>query len=64
MKNDKKFRVLLVDDHAIMREGLAELINREKDLVVCAEAHDATSALDIFSQPPDIAQWWTSPSTE
>ena len=35
-----KKRILLVDDHPVVREGLAESINREGDLMVCAEADD------------------------
>jgi hypothetical protein len=32
-----KRRILLVDDHPIVRQGLVELINRQKNLVVCGE---------------------------
>src|ERR1700747_1995189 len=45
-----KKRVLLVDDHPIVRQGLAESINRESDLVVCAEADDRHEALRIIDQ--------------
>src|SRR6266567_7439622 len=38
-------RVLLVDDHAVVRYGIAQLINREPDLVVCGEEEDASKAL-------------------
>src|SRR5215469_10884446 len=38
-------RVLLVDDHPVVREGLAESINRESDLTVCAQAEDHQGAL-------------------
>lgn len=49
-------KVLLVDDHPIVRERLAELINDEPDLVVCGEADDAQSTLAaIKRQPPDVA---------
>jgi len=37
--------VLLVDDHPVVREGLAESINRESDLTVCAQAEDHQGAL-------------------
>jgi len=41
----KTTRVLLVDDHPVVREGLAESINRESDLSVCAQAEDHQGAL-------------------
>ncbi|HXC35251.1 MAG TPA: response regulator transcription factor, partial [Candidatus Acidoferrales bacterium] len=42
---DKK-RILIVDDHPMMRQGLAQLIGAEPDLAVCGEAEDAGRALD------------------
>ena len=42
----KKSRVFVVDDHPIVRQGLALLINREVDLTVCGEAEDAQTAVD------------------
>lgn len=51
----KKSRVLVVDDHPIVRQGLALLINREPDLTVCGEAEDAQAALDVIPTcRPDI----------
>jgi DNA-binding NarL/FixJ family response regulator len=40
-----KIRVLLVDDHPIVRKGLGQLINQESGWEVCGEAEDATAAL-------------------
>ena len=40
-------RLLIVDDHPMMRTGLAQLIDNETDLEVCAEADNAGQALDI-----------------
>ncbi len=52
----KKVRILLVDDHPIMRGGLAELINLEKDLVVCAEADSIQTALELIKRhEPHVA---------
>jgi DNA-binding NarL/FixJ family response regulator len=45
-KGRKRTRILLVDDHPMVRERLAEIINRESDLEVCAEAEDRYLALD------------------
>lgn len=42
---DGKTRVLLVDDHAVVRFGIAQLINREPDLTVCGEEEDASRAM-------------------
>src|SRR5271154_5616926 len=51
----KKFRVLLVDDHPIVRQGLALLIDREADLSVCGEADGAHSAFHAMETlRPDI----------
>jgi DNA-binding NarL/FixJ family response regulator len=41
----KRTRILLVDDHPLVRERLAEIINRETDLMVCGEAEDRHEAL-------------------
>jgi DNA-binding NarL/FixJ family response regulator len=50
-----KSRVFLVDDHAIVRDGLASLINREPDLMVCGDAEEARSAIQrIEALQPDI----------
>src|SRR5262249_31191629 len=44
-----------VDDHPIVRQGLAQLINQEPDLAVCGHAEDANGALNsIATHKPDI----------
>ena len=45
-----KTKVIIVDDHPIIRQGLAELINHEQDLVVCGYAEDAHEALGIIKE--------------
>lgn len=51
----KKCRVLLVDDHPIVRQGLGLLIDREPDLSVCGEADSAHSAFHaITTLRPDL----------
>jgi DNA-binding NarL/FixJ family response regulator len=48
--------VLVIDDHPIVRERLAELINQESDLVVCGEAEDSHQARKAVAElQPDIA---------
>jgi DNA-binding NarL/FixJ family response regulator len=49
-------RVLLADDHAIVREGLRALLTREADIQVVAEAGDGREALRLSQQArPDVA---------
>ena len=38
-------RILLVDDHPVLRQGLVAMIEREEDMVVCAEAETAEEAM-------------------
>ena len=48
--------MLLVDDHPIVRQGMAQLINREPDLAVCGEADSAHAALALLKIiTPDVA---------
>jgi DNA-binding NarL/FixJ family response regulator len=50
-----KRRILVVDDHPIVRQGLALLINREEDLVVCGDAEEASGAMYLLtSARPDV----------
>ena len=50
------YRVLIVDDHPIVREGLDRLLSREEDLLVCGQAEDAPQALELLeSVRPDLA---------
>jgi DNA-binding NarL/FixJ family response regulator len=50
-----KRRVFVVDDHPIVRQGLAMLINREPDLVVCGEEEEAQAAIKAIARMrPDI----------
>jgi len=51
-----KRKILIVDDHPILRKGLTLLINQESDLVVCAEAENAQAALESVDRVvPDMA---------
>ena len=48
-------RILLVDDHAVVRFGISQLINRQSDLIVCGEEEEAGNALDaIAALKPDL----------
>lgn len=50
-----KHKIFIVDDHPMMREGLAAMIGREKDLAVCGEAEEAETALAAIERlKPDL----------
>jgi DNA-binding NarL/FixJ family response regulator len=54
-KSKNKARVLLVDDHPLVRSGLMEMINRTGDLVCCGEADSATDAQKaVAALKPDL----------
>ena len=51
----EKIRILLVDDHAAVREGLKALINTQPDMVVIGEAADGQSAWEqAIALNPDV----------
>lgn len=48
-------KILIVDDHPIVRRGLADLVNDEPDLEVCGQAADAVEAMECVRQDrPDV----------
>jgi DNA-binding NarL/FixJ family response regulator len=50
-----KTRLLILDDHPMMREGLAQLINNEPDLTVCGEAGTGMLGLELVAKlKPDL----------
>ena len=52
----EKIRILLADDHVVVRQGTRELLEREEDLEVVAEAGDGEEAVQLAaSQHPDVA---------
>lgn len=52
---NQKSRVMLVDDHPMMRQGLANLLGAEFDMEVCCEAEGAAQALSEFNESkPDL----------
>lgn len=51
----KKARILLVEDHAVVRFGISQLINRQADMVVCGEEEDASHAMMAIEKlKPDL----------
>src|ERR1700733_627903 len=54
-KSKVRARVLLVDDHPLVRSGLMEMINRHGDLVCCGEADSAADAQRAVAElKPDL----------
>ena len=55
-ENNGRSRVFLVDDHPLVREGLANLINQQTDLSVVGEAEDSAGAVaGIAEKQPNVA---------
>jgi len=54
-KPAERKKILLVDDHPLMRRGQADLLNRELDLTVCGEAGTAREAMEAIPKlKPDL----------
>lgn len=52
----QKIKILLVDDHSLVLEGLVNLINQQPDLEVCGEAASEPQALELVAAlKPDVA---------
>lgn len=50
-----KMRIVVVEDHVALRHGIIDTIDREVDLMVCGQADDVSSALDVVSSArPDL----------
>src|SRR5262249_12277566 len=55
MSNPKLIRVLTVDDHPLLREGIAALVNAESDMKLVAEASNGLDAVEKFRlHRPDV----------
>ncbi len=52
---DTKRKILIVEDHPIFRMGMCDLINQEKDMIVCGSADDVSTAKKLIdSEQPDL----------
>jgi len=55
LQSRKQIRVMVVDDHPIVRDGLRHLIDAEADMMVCGEARSGEAALETLPQlRPDM----------
>lgn len=53
--NSVRKRILIVDDHPVVRQGLVQQINHEPDLIVCSEAANVSQALTAIERfKPDL----------
>ena len=51
----KKIRVILADDHPVVRDGLAAIVNQQPDMEVVAEAGDGEEAIALYERyQPDV----------
>ncbi len=56
MKSDRKIRILIADDHYVVRMGLVALVQTEPDMEVVAEAADGAQAIELYAKfLPDLA---------
>ncbi len=50
-----KLKIILVDDHPVVRGGIAKYLEKEKDIEICGEAESASDAIKLINQfNPDI----------
>jgi DNA-binding NarL/FixJ family response regulator len=49
-QTENKTKVLIVDDHPIVRQGISRIVNSQPDMVVCAEAFDMNSTMQAVEQ--------------
>ena len=55
MNSSPQIRIMVIDDHQIVRQGLVALLNTEDDLTVIAEGSDGQQAVELFKQhAPDV----------
>src|ERR1700722_16988895 len=51
----ERIRILIVDDHPLLREGIVSLVEQQTDMVIVAQASEGKEALQLFHQHiPDI----------
>ncbi|MGB5845430.1 MAG: response regulator transcription factor, partial [Anaerolineales bacterium] len=55
-KSDNTIRVMLADDHAVVRAGIRQFLEQANDIEVVAEADDGQEAMELIEEhQPDVA---------
>lgn len=56
LSETRKIRVLVVDDHAVIREGISAVVNAQPDMIVAGQAEDGQDAIELFKTlQPDVS---------
>lgn len=48
--NNEKIKILIADDHAIVREGLKQIVSEEQDMIVAGEAENAARLMNLLQE--------------
>ena len=55
MQPERRIRILVADDHPLIRDGLSAILNQENDLEIVGQAADGEAALQLYDRLlPDI----------
>ena len=54
-----KCKVMVVDDHPIIRQGLTRMFAQEPDIVVCGDADNVADAMEQIRKTPRMSSWST-----
>ena len=58
MSSGNRIRILSVDDHPMLREGIAAVLGTEPDMVLVAEASNGREAIEQYrAHHPDVTLW-------
>jgi len=58
MKKESKIRILVADDHYVVRMGVIAIINNEPDMEVVAEAVNGNQAIELFNKYKPTLFYW------